>query len=78
VLPGAQTTRDINTYLAQIDELRKDQPAAQAGAQQDDKKRIDLLTKQNETLEKMIRLSGGKPSVAGGNSGSALDTGGPP
>jgi hypothetical protein len=56
VLPEATTTRDINTYLAQIDELRKEQPQAQAGAQQDDKKRIDLLIKQNETLEKMIRL----------------------
>jgi hypothetical protein len=56
VLPEAPTKEDVNAYLAQIDELRTEQPAAQAGAQQDDKKRIDLLIKQNETLEKMIRL----------------------
>jgi hypothetical protein len=55
-LPGSPTTGEIDVYLAQIDELRKEQPALQAGAQQDDKKRIDLLIKQNETLEKMVRL----------------------
>jgi hypothetical protein len=55
-LPRTPTSGDINVSLAQLDGLGKEQDALQASAQQDDKKRIDLLIKQNETLEKMVRL----------------------
>jgi hypothetical protein len=56
VLPASSTTGEIEGLLAQAENQGKEQAAAQAGAQQDDKKRIDLLVKQNETLEKMVRL----------------------
>jgi hypothetical protein len=52
VLPASPTTGEIEGLLAQAESQGKEQ----AGAQQDDKKRIDLLLKQNETLEKMVRL----------------------
>ncbi len=55
-LPSPTAAEDIHLLLAQADAAGKEQAALQAGAQQDDKKRIDLLIKQNETLEKMVRL----------------------
>jgi hypothetical protein len=55
-LPSITATEDIHFVLAQANAAGKEQATLQAGAQQDDKKRIDLLIKQNETLEKMVRL----------------------
>ena len=51
VMPPNPPTGDKDVYLVQIEGLGKEQAGLQAGAQQDDKKRIDLLIKQNETLE---------------------------
>src|SRR5437588_4625673 len=57
VIPPSSEKGDLDSYLAQIDNLRKEQAALQAGAQtEDEKKRIELLQKQVETLEKMVRL----------------------
>ena len=56
-LPRPSVAPDLESYLAQIDDLHKEQAALQKGEQtEDQKKRIELLQKQVETLEKMVRL----------------------
>jgi hypothetical protein len=48
---------ELTLCLSEIESLRREQGAVQAGAQDDDqKKRIELLQKQVDTLEKMVRL----------------------
>jgi len=56
-VPQTSLAENVETCLAQIDSLRKEQAALKGGAQDDEqKKRIELLQKQVETLEKMVRL----------------------
>lgn len=53
----APTANELETVLAEIENLRKQQAALQARPQDDEqKKKIELLQKEVETLEKMVRL----------------------
>src|SRR5262249_48241461 len=55
--PQASAAENCESDLARRDTRRKEQAALKAGAQDDEqKKRIELLQKQVETLEKMVRL----------------------
>jgi hypothetical protein len=53
----APAANELETVLAEIENLRKQQAALQARPQDDEqKKKIELLQKEVETLEKMVRL----------------------
>jgi hypothetical protein len=56
-LPQQPAKEDIESHLSRIEQLRKEQAELKAATQtQEQKKRIELLQKQVETLEKMVRL----------------------
>src|SRR6266851_2096666 len=55
--PAAPTAANREAYLAEIKNLRQQQIALEAKPQDDEqKKKIELLQKEVETLEKMVRL----------------------
>jgi hypothetical protein len=65
--PQAATAQDVEHYLAQIDGIRKEQAALKAGPPDDEqKKRLELLQKQVETLEKMVLLLADQLKKQGG------------